>query len=210
MSHAMVVSLCFPTVRSAANRSKQRVNKTKALTRNETGAVAEQVDLEFPKVEVQFQDLCVDAFVHVGSKALPTISNFIFNMTETFLGQLRIFPGRRKNFCPDVVLGRDKIELELDFKRHWEEFRSSSSEKAKETALNMTVDVFCRLVKQHTNVAQLLTMLVETHIFSFVVGRAFVTDIEKLKISSKSRSLDIGRVLSFFLEVTKMQPLLRT
>ncbi|CAL5357461.1 unnamed protein product [Camellia sinensis] len=98
---------------------------------------------------------------------------------------------------------RDKIELELDFKRHWEEFRSSSSEKAKETALNMTVDVFCRLVKQHTNVAQLLTMLVETHIFSFVVGRAFVTDIEKLKISSKSRSLDVGRVLSFFSEVTK-------
>ncbi|KAI7992383.1 Protein SPIRRIG [Camellia lanceoleosa] len=98
---------------------------------------------------------------------------------------------------------RDKIELELDFKRHWEEFRSSSSEKGKETALNMTVDVFCRLVKQHTNVAQLLTMLVETHIFSFVVGRAFVTDIEKLKISSKSRSLDVGRVLSFFSDVTK-------
>ncbi|KAL7197710.1 hypothetical protein ACSBR2_020268 [Camellia fascicularis] len=99
---------------------------------------------------------------------------------------------------------RDKIELELDFKRHWEEFHSSSSEKAKETALNMTVDVFSRLVKQHTNVAQLLTMLVETHIFSFVMGRAFVTDIEKLKISSKSRDLDIGRVLSFFSEVTKM------
>ncbi|KAL7185273.1 hypothetical protein ACSBR2_027243 [Camellia fascicularis] len=146
MSHAMVVSLCFPTVRSAANRSKQRVNKKKALTRNETGAVADQ----------------------------------------------------------------DKIELELDFKRHWEEFHSSSSEKAKETALSMTVDVFCRLVKQHTNVAQLLTMLVETHIFSFVVRRAFVTDIEKLKISSKSRSLDVGRVLSFFSEVTKMEPLLRT
>ncbi|KAL7225529.1 hypothetical protein ACSBR1_020824 [Camellia fascicularis] len=78
----------------------------------------------------------------------------------------------------------------------------------------MTVDVFSRLVKQHTNVAQLLTMLVETHIFSFVMGRAFVTDIEKLKISSKSRDLDIGRVLSFFSEVTKvcllMQPLWRT
>ncbi|XP_059660444.1 protein SPIRRIG-like [Cornus florida] len=98
---------------------------------------------------------------------------------------------------------RDKHELELDFKRYWEEFRSSSSEKEKETALNMTVDVFCRLVKQHANVAQLITMLVETHIFSFVVGRAFVTDIEKLKISSKTRSLDVVRVLSFFSEVTK-------
>ncbi|GMP90849.1 hypothetical protein CsSME_00041801 [Camellia sinensis var. sinensis] len=98
---------------------------------------------------------------------------------------------------------RDKLELELDFKRNWEEFRSSSSEKEKETALNMTIDLFCRLVQQHANVAQLITMLVETHIFSFVVGRAFVTDIEKLKISSKSRSLDIGRVLSFFSAVTK-------
>ncbi|XP_057461484.1 protein SPIRRIG-like isoform X2 [Actinidia eriantha] len=98
---------------------------------------------------------------------------------------------------------RDKLELELEFKRHWEEFRSSSSEKEKETALNMTVDVFCRLVKQHSNVAQLITMLVETHIFSFVVGRAFVTDVEKLKIINKSRSLDVGSVLRFFSEVTK-------
>ncbi|KAJ4828594.1 hypothetical protein Tsubulata_004948 [Turnera subulata] len=98
---------------------------------------------------------------------------------------------------------RDRHELELDFKRFWEEFRSSSSEKEKEAALNLTVDVFCRLVKQHANVAQLLTMLVETHIFSFVVGRAFVTDIEKLKMSSKSRSLDSVKLLVFFSEVTK-------
>ncbi|KAH7845456.1 hypothetical protein Vadar_002249 [Vaccinium darrowii] len=55
-----------------------------------------KVDLEFPKVEVRFQDLSVDALVHVGSRALPTIPNFIFNMTEAFLGLLRIFPGRRK------------------------------------------------------------------------------------------------------------------
>ncbi|XP_027367665.1 protein SPIRRIG isoform X2 [Abrus precatorius] len=98
---------------------------------------------------------------------------------------------------------RDKHELELDFKRFWEEFRSSSSEKEKEAALNMSIDAFCRLVKQHANVAQLVTMLVETHIFSFVVGRAFVTDIEKLKISSKTRSLDVAQVLKFFSEVTK-------
>ncbi|KAL5863946.1 hypothetical protein ACOSQ3_001460 [Xanthoceras sorbifolium] len=97
---------------------------------------------------------------------------------------------------------RDKHELELDFKRFWEEFRSSSSEKEKEAALNLTVDAFCRLVKQHANVAQLVTMLVETHIFSFVVGRAFVTDVEKLKISSKTRSLDVAKVLRFFSDVT--------
>ncbi|XVE73056.1 hypothetical protein DITRI_Ditri11bG0087300 [Diplodiscus trichospermus] len=98
---------------------------------------------------------------------------------------------------------RDKHELELDFKRFWEEFRSSNSEKEKEAALNLTVDAFCRLVKQHANVAQLVTLLVETHIFSFVVGRAFVTDIEKLKISSKTRSLEVLKVLQFFSEVTK-------
>ncbi|KAM7254050.1 hypothetical protein ACFE04_031732 [Oxalis oulophora] len=95
---------------------------------------------------------------------------------------------------------RDKHELELDFKRFWEEFRcSSSSEKEKEAAFNLSVDAFCRLVKQQSNVAQ----LVETHVFSFVVGRAFVTDIEKLKISSKTRSLDIVKVLEFFSEVNE-------
>ncbi|XP_028758438.1 protein SPIRRIG [Neltuma alba] len=98
---------------------------------------------------------------------------------------------------------RDRHELELDFKRFWEEFRASTSEKEKEAALNLTIDAFCRLVKQHTNVAQLVTMLVETHIFLFVVGRAFVTDIEKLKMSSKTRSLDVAQVLKFFSEATK-------
>ncbi|XP_077248016.1 protein SPIRRIG-like [Tasmannia lanceolata] len=98
---------------------------------------------------------------------------------------------------------RDKHELESEFKRFWEEFRSSSSEKEKEEALNMAVDIFCRLVKQQANVAHLLTTLVEAHIFSFVVGRAFVTDVEKLKISSKTRSLHTVKVRHFFSEVNK-------
>ncbi|XP_076929295.1 protein SPIRRIG-like isoform X2 [Bidens hawaiensis] len=98
---------------------------------------------------------------------------------------------------------REKYELELDFKRSWEEFRTSTSEKEKEKALNITIDVFCRLVKQHSNVAQLISMLVETHIFCFVVGRAFVTDIEKLKVSSQTRSLEIESVISFFSDATE-------
>ncbi|KAK4418318.1 protein SPIRRIG [Sesamum alatum] len=108
-------------------------------------------------------------------------------------------------FTQDFSLSpsRDKHELELDFKRYWEEFRSSSSEKEKEKALNWTVEIFCRLEKQHKNVSQLISMLVETHIFSFVVGRAFVTDIEKLKLSSKTRSLEAEKVLTFFSETTK-------
>uniref|UniRef100_A0A5B6YKZ5 Putative ABC transporter G family member 32 n=1 Tax=Davidia involucrata TaxID=16924 RepID=A0A5B6YKZ5_DAVIN len=54
------------------------------------------VDLEFPKIEVRFQHLTIESFVHVGSRALPTIPNFIFNMTEAFLRQLRIYTGRRR------------------------------------------------------------------------------------------------------------------
>ncbi|KAG0465359.1 hypothetical protein HPP92_019523 [Vanilla planifolia] len=54
------------------------------------------VHLEFPKIEVRFHELKVDAFVHMGSRALPTIPNFICNMTEAFLRQLNIFPGKRK------------------------------------------------------------------------------------------------------------------
>ncbi|PIN24790.1 hypothetical protein CDL12_02480 [Handroanthus impetiginosus] len=106
---------------------------------------------------------------------------------------------------PDIslLLSRDKPELELGFKRYWEAFRSSSSEKEKERALNWTVEFFCRLVRQHSDVAQLITMLAEAHIFSFVVGRAFVTEIEKLKLSSKTRSLDVEKVLTFFSETRK-------
>ncbi|KAL9250452.1 ABC transporter G family member 31-like protein, partial [Drosera capensis] len=43
--------------------------------------------MEFPRVEVRFEHLKVDAFVHVGSRALPTIPNFIFNLTESCLGR---------------------------------------------------------------------------------------------------------------------------
>ncbi|KAF5742936.1 ABC transporter G family member 32 isoform X1 [Tripterygium wilfordii] len=53
------------------------------------------VDLEFPKIEVRFQNLTVESFVRVGSRALPTIPNFIFNMTEAFFRGLGIYRGKR-------------------------------------------------------------------------------------------------------------------
>ncbi|KAH9318302.1 hypothetical protein KI387_020071, partial [Taxus chinensis] len=96
---------------------------------------------------------------------------------------------------------RDKYELELDFKRYWEEFRSSNSEKEKEEALNMAVVVFCKLAKDHVNPAQLTTKLVDAHLFSFVVGRALVVDIGKLRNTDQKGSLDKGAVLKFFTEV---------
>ncbi|KAJ0958836.1 putative iron-chelate-transporting ATPase [Helianthus annuus] len=55
----------------------------------------DNVDLKFPKVEVRFENLHIDAFVHVGSRALPTLPNSVFNFSEAFLRKLRIFPGRR-------------------------------------------------------------------------------------------------------------------
>uniref|UniRef100_V5NX96 PDR protein 5 n=1 Tax=Vinca minor TaxID=60093 RepID=V5NX96_VINMI len=56
----------------------------------------DRVDLGFPKIEVRFQQLKVESFVHVGSRALPTIPNFLFNMTEALLRQLRIYSGKRR------------------------------------------------------------------------------------------------------------------
>ncbi|ESW26923.1 hypothetical protein PHAVU_003G159400 [Phaseolus vulgaris] len=53
------------------------------------------VGLEFPKIEVRFQNLSVETFVHVGSRALPTIPNFICNMTEALLRQLLIYRRKR-------------------------------------------------------------------------------------------------------------------
>ncbi|CAL9112951.1 unnamed protein product [Musa textilis] len=43
--------------------------------------------------------------------------------------------------------------------------------------------------------------LVEVHMFSFVVGRAFVTDVEKLRIYSKGNSLNVTDIIKFFIEV---------
>ncbi|TYH15189.1 hypothetical protein ES288_A05G022900v1 [Gossypium darwinii] len=68
----------------------------------------EAVDLKFPKIEVRFQNLIVESFVHVGSRALPTIPNFIFNMAEAFLRQLRMYQGRRSKLtilddCSGIV-----------------------------------------------------------------------------------------------------------
>ncbi|XP_022881531.1 ABC transporter G family member 32-like isoform X1 [Olea europaea var. sylvestris] len=75
----------------------QAVNEDMELFLGRVRKRFDAVNLEFPKVEVRFQNLKVDALVHVGSRALPTIPNFIFDMTETFSRRLRIFPGRRNN-----------------------------------------------------------------------------------------------------------------
>jgi WD repeat and FYVE domain-containing protein 3 len=46
--------------------------------------------------------------------------------------------------------------------------------------------------------------LLEAHVFSFVIGRAFVTDVEKLRIHSKGRSLRVADVIGFFSDITEV------
>ncbi|KAL4029284.1 ABC transporter G family member 32 [Cucumis melo var. makuwa] len=53
------------------------------------------VDLEFPKIEVRFQQLTVESFVHIGTRALPTIPNFMCNMMEALLRKLKIYSSQR-------------------------------------------------------------------------------------------------------------------
>ncbi|ONM29553.1 glossy13 [Zea mays] len=66
------------------------------------------VQIEFPKIEVRYEDVTVDAYVHVGSRALPTIPNFICNMTEAFLRHLRIYRGGRVKLpILDNISGND-------------------------------------------------------------------------------------------------------
>lgn len=102
---------------------------------------------------------------------------------------------------PDGPIQRETEELEVDFKRAWDCFLASASQKEKSEALTITVDIFCRLVKREVNATQLLTRLAEARVFSFVVARALVTDVEKLRISNKEKTVFAGKAMIFFLEM---------
>eukprot|EP01018_Ginkgo_biloba_P004062 Gb_34645 [translate_table: standard] len=56
----------------------------------------DRVGLELPRIEVRYQNLNVDADVYIGSRALPTVPNYILNMSEAFLRYLHLFPSRKK------------------------------------------------------------------------------------------------------------------
>ncbi|XP_023526225.1 pleiotropic drug resistance protein 1-like isoform X1 [Cucurbita pepo subsp. pepo] len=55
-----------------------------------------RVGIEFPTIEVRFEQLNVEADVHVGSRALPTVVNFTLNMVEGLLGYLHLFSGGKQ------------------------------------------------------------------------------------------------------------------
>eukprot|EP01018_Ginkgo_biloba_P008437 Gb_15305 [translate_table: standard] len=56
----------------------------------------DRVGLELPRIEVRYENLNVDADVYIGSRALPTIPNYVLNMAEAFLRYLPIFASRKK------------------------------------------------------------------------------------------------------------------
>ncbi|XP_057868467.2 ABC transporter G family member 39 [Cryptomeria japonica] len=55
----------------------------------------ERVGIQLPTIEVRFDHLTVDADVHVGSRALPTLINFTSNLFEGFLNYLHILRSKR-------------------------------------------------------------------------------------------------------------------
>ncbi|XP_027181407.1 pleiotropic drug resistance protein 1-like isoform X2 [Coffea eugenioides] len=57
-----------------------------------------RVGIEFPTIEVRFEHLNVEAQAYVGSRALPTIFNFTFNILEGFLSSLHILPNKKRPF----------------------------------------------------------------------------------------------------------------
>lgn len=49
-----------------------------------------RVGLEVPKVEVKFENLNISTKVHVGSRALPSLTNYVNDITEVKVPPLYI------------------------------------------------------------------------------------------------------------------------
>ncbi|XXG63723.1 hypothetical protein AAC387_Pa05g1844 [Persea americana] len=56
----------------------------------------EGVGIELPTIEVRFEHLNIEAEAYVGSRGLPTVINFTFNMLEGLLSTLHILPSQKK------------------------------------------------------------------------------------------------------------------
>ncbi|XP_073296856.1 pleiotropic drug resistance protein 1-like [Primulina huaijiensis] len=56
----------------------------------------DRVGIELPTIEVRFEHLNVETEAHVGSRALPSFSNFFANIFEEFSSYLHILPSNKK------------------------------------------------------------------------------------------------------------------
>ncbi|KAK7336921.1 hypothetical protein VNO77_17474 [Canavalia gladiata] len=64
----------------------------------------DRVGIDLPTIEVRFEHLNIEAEAHVGTRALPTFTNFMVNIVEGLLNSLHIFPSRKQhiNILQDV------------------------------------------------------------------------------------------------------------
>ncbi|XP_012066453.1 ABC transporter G family member 34 [Jatropha curcas] len=56
----------------------------------------DRVGIEIPKIEVRYENLSVEGYVHVGSRALPTLINATLNSIEILLGLVRLAPSKKR------------------------------------------------------------------------------------------------------------------
>ncbi|KAK7245300.1 hypothetical protein RIF29_40139 [Crotalaria pallida] len=64
----------------------------------------DRVGNDLPTIEVRFEHLNIEAEAQVGSRALPTFTNFMVNIVEGLLNSLHVLPSRRQhiNILQDV------------------------------------------------------------------------------------------------------------
>ncbi|XP_061343449.1 pleiotropic drug resistance protein 1-like isoform X2 [Gastrolobium bilobum] len=64
----------------------------------------DRVGIDLPTIEVRFEHLNIEAEAHVGSRSLPTFTNFMVNIVDGLLNSLHILPSRRQriNILQDV------------------------------------------------------------------------------------------------------------
>ncbi|KAL9331857.1 hypothetical protein ACSQ67_001467 [Phaseolus vulgaris] len=57
----------------------------------------DRVGIAIPTIEVRFEHMSVGAEVHVGSRALPTFTNYMVNKVEGLLNFLHLLPSRKQH-----------------------------------------------------------------------------------------------------------------
>ncbi|KAK4725678.1 hypothetical protein R3W88_030595 [Solanum pinnatisectum] len=56
----------------------------------------DRVGIDLPEIEVRYEHLTIEADAYIGSRALPTFTNFITNFLEDMLNFLHILPSRKR------------------------------------------------------------------------------------------------------------------
>ncbi|CAI8614417.1 unnamed protein product [Vicia faba] len=57
----------------------------------------DRVGIDLPTIEVRFDHLNIEAEAHVGSRSLPTFTNFMVNIVEVLLNSVHVLPSRKQH-----------------------------------------------------------------------------------------------------------------